>query len=211
MNKIKFKFLFLIFLPIIFFFVSLYFETNLFKKKIVPKSNVQKVDVINKISDSIFHNYANFLINNRIINNDEIINFSNIVRTSSLITTINVQYISDLDLENYIKKIIKEVDYINLTIKKELTRYIENKTEFSLLDETTKLFVNYYKDKKDIHPITLTIKNEEIKNLDDISNISKIRFIFYFILSFVLTFILTFFLKMYFNNKKDFFNFFDKL
>lgn len=208
MSKIKFKILFLLFSAICFFFILLNSETNLFKKEISLKSNIQEIKILNNLNSSSFHDYANFLINNRIINNEEILNFAKINSVQPLQIIIDVEYFSEQDLDNYIKKIKKEIEFINLTLKTDFERYLNNNNEFLLLDEKTKLYVNYYKNEKDINPIILKINKNKImeKNIKN-----KFRFIFYIFFSFVLSFIIIFFLKIFINNKKNLLNFFDKL
>lgn len=206
MNKIKFKFLFLIISVIIFILILLKFETNLFKKEL----NIQKIIIENSFHDGdILNNYANFLINNRITKNEEILYFAKIHPTQSLKQyIIDIEYISDQDLENHIKKIKNETDYINSVIRKSLDRYLSSKDEFSLLDEKTKLLVNYYKDQKDINFINLKIDK---KSINIFHSNDKIRFFFLIFFSLVIAFFVTFFIKIVIKNQKNLLTLFDKL
>jgi hypothetical protein len=209
MTKIKFKILFLLFSAFIFIFILLNSETNLFKKEISSKPNIQKIRILNIFNSGLFQNYANFLINNRIISNKEILNFTKINSVEPSQIKIDVEYFSEQDLENYIKKIKKEINFINLTLKRELDRYLNNKNEFLLLDENTKLYINYYKEEKIINLVTLII-NEKIE-VNNYASKNKFRYVFYIFFSLILAFLLSFFLKIFIKNKKNLTNFFYKL
>jgi hypothetical protein len=123
---------------------------------------------------------------------------------------ITFDYSTDDDRNNKLNKIKNEINLINITLKKEMFRYLDNKAEYILLPEQTKIILNYYKNEKDYEFISL-IEKKESKELVKMKKENNTRFIHYLIISILLSFIFSFFFKLYLKNKKNFLTFFDKL
>jgi hypothetical protein len=213
MINIKFKNLFLFTFLIIFFFIIFYFEFKQNKQNVVSK--LEKVKIVSGYNDNVFNSYANILISERITYNKDILNFSKVeiseARSSEIKPIIIIfDYLTDDDKNSKFNKIKNEIIFINKKLKEEIFRYLDNKTEYLLLPEQTKILINHYKNKKDYEFINLIVINEQIEvAIKKEENI--IRFIHYLIISFFLSFIFSFFFNYFLKNKKDLLNFFDKL
>jgi len=215
MVDIKFKNLFLIIFLITFFLIIFNFEYRQTKQVAGSASYVEKIKLLQGFNDDVFNSYANFLLNKGIIYNENILNLYKVEINQSTISQfgqiiITFDYSTDDDRNNKLNKIKNEINLINITLKKEMFRYLDNKAEYILLPEKTKIILNYYKNEKDYEFIYL-IEKKESKELVKMKKENNIRFIHYLIMSILLSFIFSFFFKLYLKNKKNFFTFFDKL
>jgi hypothetical protein len=222
MINIKFKNLFLFIFFIIFFFVIFYFEfyqnkqNNVSKLEKVKILSVYKVKILSVYNDNVFNSYANILISENIIYNKEILNFSKVEilepRPGEIKQIIIIfDYSTDGDKNSKLNKIKNEIIFINNKLKEEIFRYLDNKTEYLLLPEQSKIFINHYNNKKNYEFINLIVINEQKIELAIKKEEKIIRFIHYLIISFFLSFIFSFFFNYFLKNKKDLLNFFDKL
>ena len=215
MINIKFKKLFLFTFLIIFFFIIFYFEFKQTKQDAFSELYVEKVKILSGFNDNIFNSYVNILIREGLANNEEILNFSKVQviepRFGEVMQIVVIfNYLTDDDRNNKLKKIKNEVNFINIKLKEEIFRYLDNKTEYLLLPEQTKIIINHYKKKKNYEFINL-IEIKEPSELVIKKEVNNIRFIHYLIISFFLSFIFSFFFIHFLRNKKDLINFFDKL
>ena len=215
MVNIKFKNLFLIIFIITFFLIIFNFEYRQTKQVAGSSSYVEKIKFLQGFNDDIFNSYANFLLNKRILYNENILNLYKVEINKPTISQfgqiiITFDYSTDDDRNNKLNKIKNEINLINITLKKEMVRYLDNKAEYILLPEQTKIILNYYKNEKDYEFIYL-IEKKESKELVKMKKENNTRFIHYLIISILLSFIFSFFFKLYLKNKKNFLTFFDKL